>query len=112
MSPRPRVALAVVVSLTLLAACDSAEERAEKHFETGLALMEDGDVDRAVVEFRNVLRLDARHKEARALYADLVLEQGKWRDAYRNYLALVEFYPADVEPRITLADMAVRMGPR
>jgi len=110
MSPRPRVALAVVVSLTLLAACDSAEERAEKHFETGLALMEDGDVDRAVVEFRNVLRLDARHKEARALYADLVLEQGKWRDAYRNYLALVEFYPADVEPRITLADMAVRMG--
>lgn len=110
MSSRPKVLLPFVLALALLAGCDSSEERAEAHFESGLELLEDGDVDRALVELRNVLRLNARHKDGRKLYADLVKEQGKWRDAYRNYLSLVEMYPLDTEPRIILADMAVRMG--
>ena len=37
--------------LFLLAACDTAEERAEKHFQSGIELLEAGDIRRALVEF-------------------------------------------------------------
>jgi len=50
-------ALALFALLTL-AGCDSVEERAEAHFQSGLALIEAGDYDRALVELRNVFQLD------------------------------------------------------
>ena len=51
-------ALAVVATL---AACEGSEERAERHFQSGLALLEEGDVERALIEFRNVFDLDGSH---------------------------------------------------
>jgi hypothetical protein len=42
-------AVAICLSLAL-SACDSAETRAEKHFQAALAHIEAGDVDRAIVE--------------------------------------------------------------
>ncbi|MEL6516378.1 MAG: tetratricopeptide repeat protein [Pseudomonadota bacterium] len=110
MSSRPSLLLPLVLSLALLAACDSSEERAEAHFQSGIELFEAGDVDRALVELRNVLSLDARHMEARKLFADIIRDRGKWGEAYRNYTTLVEMYPSETELRIVLADMAVRMG--
>ena len=41
----------LLTSLGLLSACDSSEERAEKHFETAMALLAEGDEKRAIVEF-------------------------------------------------------------
>ncbi|MEL6642566.1 MAG: tetratricopeptide repeat protein [Pseudomonadota bacterium] len=108
MSSRSSLILPLAVVAALMTACDSAEERAENHYQSSLALLEDGDVNRAVVELRNVIRLDARHKKARRLYADLMFQRQKWREAYRSYLALVELYPTEVEPRIMVANMAIR----
>ena len=59
------VLMAVLLSFGLLSACDSAEERAEEHYQKGLALIEEGEVDRALVEFRNVFKLDGYHEGAR-----------------------------------------------
>ena len=89
-----------------LAACDSAEERAEKHYENAIALIEEGDVDRAIVELRNVFQLDGGHVEARRTMADLQIEKGNRRAAYRQYLILAERDPEDVESRIELSEMA------
>lgn len=102
-------ATAVVLSATLvLAGCDSAEERAEKHFESGMELLEAGDVDRAIVEFRNVFALNASHREARATFAGLLRDRGDIRGAYTNYLTLAEQYPNDPEPRTILAEIAIQ----
>lgn len=60
----------LAAALGLLVACDSAKERAEKHFEAGLEYIQAGDVDRALVEFRNVFQLDSTHREARRAYAE------------------------------------------
>ena len=67
-----RLALVTVAALAL-SACDSAEERAEAHFQSALALIEEGDTDRAIVELRNVFQLNGSHKEARETLADLML---------------------------------------
>jgi len=90
-----------------LAACESDQEKAERYYQSGLALSESGDADRALLELRNVFNHDGFHKEARQLYADLLREQGRVREAYGQYLRLVEQYPNTLDVRITLANMAI-----
>lgn len=94
----------------ILGQCETSAERAERHHRAGLALVEAGDIDRALLEFRNVFRLDGRHRDARAIYARLLRERGATSEAYGHYLRLVEQHPDDVEGRIALAEMALQNG--
>lgn len=94
----------------LLSFCDTAEDRAEAHYQSGLELLQAGDVDRALVEFRNVFRLDGQHREARRTYAEAVYERGDLRAAYGQYRRLVEQYPDSVSGQRTLAELAVRFN--
>ena len=98
------------LALSLLAACQSSEEKAEDHFRSGMALIEAGDIDRALVEFRNVFQLNGQHREARQEYARIQRERGNMRDAYGQYLRLVEQYPDDITGNLALAEMAMQNG--
>lgn len=102
---------AIIVCFSLsLSACDSAETRAEKHFQAALALIDAGDIDRAIVEFRNVFDLNGRHKEARQTYAKLQRDRGYVEEAYSQYLLLIEQYPDDLDGRLALVEMALETG--
>jgi tetratricopeptide (TPR) repeat protein len=94
------------VAVLFLTACDSVEERAEKYYESGVALLESGEPEKALLELRNVFDLNSSHHDARALYAKTARELGRTREAYGQYLRLVEQYPDDVEGRVSLAQMA------
>jgi len=52
-------------AILLLSACQTAEERAEGYYQSGLTLLAEGDAERALVEFRNVFEHDGFHKDAR-----------------------------------------------
>lgn len=93
-----------------LAACEGSEERAERHYQSALQLIAEGEVERALVELRNVFDFNGLHREARQLYAATVLEQGRLQEAYSQYLRLVEQYPQALEARLTLADLSMRSG--
>jgi len=99
--------LALGVAMFILAACESAEERAESHFNSSLDLIATGDVERALVELRNVLSLDEFHVEGRRLYAETVRERGNFSDAYANYLRLAEQDPNDMYAKLALSEMAI-----
>lgn len=102
--------LALALSLGVLAACDSAEERAEAHYQSGLELLAAGDVDRAVVEFRNVFELDGFHRDARFTLAKVLEEErGNIQGAYSQLLRLVEQYPEDFEGRRALVRLALEV---
>ncbi len=101
---------ALFATVLFLTACDSAEERAEAHFQTGLALLAEGDVDRALIEFRNVFKLNGQHKEARLTYARLERERGNISESYGQYLRLIEQSPDNLEGRRALAEMALETG--
>ena len=101
---------AALAAAMALAGCESAEERAEGHYQAGLERLEGGDVDRALVELRNVFQLDGFHRDARALYARLLRERGQAEQAYGQYLRLVEQHPDDLEGRRALAEMALDSG--
>lgn len=102
--------LALILGLGLLAACDTAEERAEKHFQTALEHLENGDFERATIEFRNVFKLNGTHKKARLTFARMQRERGAIPEAYGQYLRLVEQYPDNLEGRQALAEMALESG--
>jgi len=106
----PIRSLAVLSTLVVLAACESAEDRAEGYLESALELLEAGDFDRAAIEFRNVFELVPGHREARTAYARAVLERGRLNAAYGEYLRLVEQYPDDLEGRRVLSEIAFLRG--
>ena len=89
-----------------LSACETSEQRAQKHYESGVALLEEGDIDRALVEFRNVLKLNPRHKEARLEFARSQIALGNTQGAYRQYSRLVELYPDNLEGHVELSEIA------
>ncbi len=94
-------------ALFALAACDSAEERAETHYASAIDLISQGDTDRALVELRNVLSLNEFHREARTTYARVARERGNLAEAYAQYLRIAEEDPADMESRLALSEMAI-----
>jgi predicted Zn-dependent protease len=111
MSKRTITLAAVSLSaLLLLTACDSAEERAQGHYESAVELLAAGDVDRAIIELRNVFQLNANHIEARKLYAATMLQRGDLRDAFGSYTLVSEQDPNDVESRIAVARIAAQTG--
>jgi Flp pilus assembly protein TadD len=92
--------------LLALASCDSSKERAQKHYESAVALLAAGDVDRAMVELRNVFKYDDGHRDGRLLMARTLRERGDQGGAFGQYLKLVELDPGDAEALKALAEIA------
>ena len=69
----PLLVLALAAGL-FLTACEDDQTRAERYYQSALTLMQEGDVERALIELRNVFLNDGFHREARQLYADTVLD--------------------------------------
>src|SRR5690606_15342598 len=87
-----------------------SEERAQRHYEAAVALMTAGDPDRAVVELRNVFKLNGTHRDGRMLMGNILRERGDLKGAYGHYLRVVEQYPADPEALKALASLAFDSG--
>jgi len=105
LSSLPKVALAGLLCLTL-AGCKSDAERADEYFQSGMQLLEAGDVDRAFVEFRNVFEFDQNHFETRMAMGIYHLEQNNPGAAYGQFLRVAEQYPDTFDARIILAELA------
>lgn len=98
---------ALMAGLTLpLAGCKTSEERAEEYYQSGLELLEQGDPERAIVQFRNVFEIEGDHYNARKALAETHLAAGDMKQAYSQYLRLAEQYPDDLEVRIALSQIA------
>ena len=101
----------LILAATLgLASCDTAEERAQGHYERAKALLAEGDAERAIIEFRNVFRLDGNNAAARLDYANLLVERGELQEAISQFLRLVEQDWSNVAGHRQLADLALRVG--
>ncbi len=93
-----------------LAACDTAEDRAEEHFQRSTDLMAEGDTPRAIIELRNVFRLVPTHRGARMLYAQIEEDRGNTAKAYAHYRILAEAHPEDLEIQRTAARLTATLG--
>ncbi len=98
---------AALIALSLLAACQSTEEKAADHFATAQGLLDAGDRPRALVELRNAVALVPEFHDARATLASVLLETGDLSGAYAQYSELAELLPNDIESRIALAHLTL-----
>jgi tetratricopeptide (TPR) repeat protein len=87
--------LLVTFLVLTLTACDSAEDRARKHFAEAQEYLEEGDAPRALVELRNAVEKDPDFIDARMLFAQVLIDQGRMQDGFNQYLQTAERYPDD-----------------
>ena len=93
-----------------LAGCDSAAEKAQKHYLSGMELAQAGDIPRALIELRNAFTFDPAHPEARLAYAGLLRSNGNPGEAYAQYQRVIETAPDRVEARHALAELSLQIG--
>ena len=101
--------LSLVFSVCLalgLAACDTIEERAEKHFQNAVELYAEGDASRAAVELNNAIQLVPGHREALWLFAEIEEQEGSLAAAYGRVLTITEFDPDDIAAQQAAARLA------
>lgn len=97
---------ALLAATLALSACESVEDKAERKYQDSLELAASGDVDRAIIELKNVFKLDNEHRDARMFYADLQQKDGNYEEAFGHYLLVAEQYPNDFQARYELAVLA------
>ncbi|MEM9097671.1 MAG: tetratricopeptide repeat protein [Pseudomonadota bacterium] len=88
--------------LLLVAACDSAEDRAEKHYQSGLELVE-SEPEKAILEFRNAVRLNENHVGSHYQLGLLMELQNNLPEAYRRFTKVIDIQPEHVDARIKVA---------
>ena len=90
----------LMFGLMALVACDTAEERAEGHYQRGLQLLEEGKTEQALLEFKNALQLNEDSVAPRMEFAKIRMEQGEFRGAIGNFLKVIEVEENNLEARI------------
>ena len=101
---------ALMVVVLALAGCDSAKERVAKHQSQGMALLEQGEPQKAALEFRNALQIDENFVPARFELAKILLAEGNYQGAVANFQKVVELDPAHVQARLQLANIMLLAG--
>lgn len=89
--------LTVGVMLFALVACDSPEEKAQSHYESGMEFVETGDFVKAGIEFRNALQL--RETFADGWYGLALVEEseGNWQKYAGDIIKVIELDPKHVK---------------
>jgi tetratricopeptide (TPR) repeat protein len=104
-----RLLIPLILGAALLAGCDTAEERAEAHHRRATELVAEGKIAQAIVEFRNVFKLDGANAAARLDYANLMVAQGNLEEAIGQFLRLVEQDWGNVAGHKRLAELALEV---
>lgn len=98
------VVLAAAVGTTLVG-CDSAEERAQAHLESGLALMEEGKPFQAQLEFRNAIKLQPENVTARYELVKFYKDTNNINGAVNELRAILGQQPDHIDARIDMAEI-------
>lgn len=93
-----------------LAACSSPEEKANKYYEKGLALMEQGELLKARIELQNALQIRPDLTAAWFALAQIAEQQGDWEKLFGLLNKVVDHDPHHLETQIKLGRMLLAAG--
>ncbi len=102
--------IALAVILMTLAACDTPEEKAQAHYEAGMAFIEQGNYVKAGIEFRNALQL--RENFADGWYGLALVEEheGNWRKYAGDILKAIEIDPKHLKAQVRYGKIMLLSG--
>jgi tetratricopeptide (TPR) repeat protein len=101
----------LAVLLTAATACSRDPERAKRgYLERGNRYFQQKKYREAIVEYRNVLRLDPRSGEARRQLATSYLQTGDPLNALREQVRAADLLPGDVRVQVGAGNMLLLIG--
>ena len=106
----PLVAAALVAILLALVACTSAEQRAQSYLDHGKQLYDQGELDKAAVEYRNALQLKPDLVPAILALGEIAEKKGDFKSAMGSYRDVADRDLKNVEARVHLGQMLVAAG--
>ena len=104
-----RIALLTLVIAGLIA-CSSPAEQANKYYEKGLALMEQGDLVKARIELQNALQIRPELTDAWFALAQIAEQQGDWEKLFGLLNKVVDQNPQHLDAQIKLGRMLLAAG--
>mgnify|MGYP001616518092 FL=1 len=113
-----KTVLSVIGGLMVLSLCLQAveveaavsEDSPSARFAQGVLASERGQVERAIEEFRAVIRLEPAHAEAHYNLGVLFGERGQWTDAIASLAKAAELRPKDPDPHLAMGIVATQSG--
>ena len=98
-------AVVLVISILILSACSSPEQKKAKFLATGKQLLEKKDYQRAILQFKNALQLDPKSAEAHYQLAQAYLGAGGMQQAASELYKATELDPKHAKAQLTLAEL-------
>lgn len=100
----------VIIILAGMTACSSPEDKANKFYENGMALLKKGELVKANVEFRNALQLN--RKMTKAIWGQVLIseKQGKSRVEYKLLNEVLLNEPDHIEALVKLGRLLLLAG--
>ncbi|HEX4976189.1 MAG TPA: tetratricopeptide repeat protein, partial [Pseudomonadales bacterium] len=92
----------VIASCIGLVACEGTESRKEKYIGVGLEMLEQGNLEKARISFKNVLKIDPKDIKANFYYAKTLEKLEDWPAAAGQYKHVLDLKPDHTEAAIAL----------
>ncbi len=102
--------VALLAGVTLLVACESVEERVQAHYDSGIALVQEGDFTKASLEFRNALKLNPDHVASHFEMAKIQEREGNIRAVIGHLTKVTDLDPQHVEAQVKYAQVMLVAG--
>ncbi|WP_417585064.1 tetratricopeptide repeat protein [Nitrincola sp.] len=94
----------------VLAGCADKEKSVQNYLESGREFMEQGDLGRSNVQFRNVLQIDPDNVQAYRYLADIAEQQQNWERLYSHLQRIERLAPEDLGNKVRMARLLLMVG--
>ncbi len=94
----------------VLAGCADKEKSVQNYLESGREFLEQGDLGRSNVQFRNVLQIDPENVQAYRYLADIAEQQQNWERLYSHLQRIERLAPEDLDNKIRMARLLLMVG--
>jgi tetratricopeptide (TPR) repeat protein len=100
----------VATCVVTLAACSSPEEKAAKFYQKGVALLEQGQADKARIEFQNALQIKDDMVSAWFGLAHIAEQKGEWEKLFGFLNKVIDRDPKHLQAQLKLGRLLLAAG--
>ncbi|MCD8512379.1 MAG: tetratricopeptide repeat protein, partial [Nitrincola sp.] len=104
-----RSALSLLVAVAL-AGCGDKESSIQGYLDSGREFLEQGDIARSNLQFRNVLQIDPDNVDAHRYLARIAEQEENWESLYSRLVRIERLAPDDLDNKLRLARLLVVVG--
>ncbi|ROS06126.1 Flp pilus assembly protein TadD [Sinobacterium caligoides] len=98
-----------MASVIVLSGCGGREDREEVYVDKAKSYIEEGNFDKALVDVKNVLQINANNIQGRLILAEIEEENKNWQGMYQNLLFVVDKDPENYEANAKLVQVYIAM---